>query len=468
MQEGYVPERLPALGAQEAYWHLNRFAPGALSSTISIGVTLAGPLDRDALAWALDEVARCQPALRTTFEETVGGPVQAIHSELHLPLRHVRCTGTAAERRVQATQAEREDRAAPFDLATGPLMRATLIECARDEHVLVLVAQHAAVDAPGLDLVVEQLLACYEARLAGRSSPLHNLTDAYRAEVLAQSESLDDDTLRRCTEYWRRCATAARPLIEIPDAAFDGQSRHHEAGCLALRSDLDAFARLHETTPFAVAAATLRTLLASYTGASSFFIMTPSTRRGTAASQRLAGMFTGLLLLLARTDPDATFAELLGREHATLREALAHDKLQLELLPALAPEFDDSWWSDLRRHIYEVMSVGLWYRDVRRTAPAPSGLRVDLTMQGSAESPFFYMLAYRKDDGLHLALDHSTVFFDERRAARLCDDFVTLLNAAMERPHVPVRELAPQLAGAPPWRDLARDAGEGRPATADR
>src|SRR5688572_8362295 len=110
--------------AQQRLWFLEQL--GGMGSTYHIPMRLRiqGPLDRDALARALDRIVARHEALRTTFPAVDGEPVQRIapaeESGLRLVEHDLRASAHAEGelRRLAADEAS-----AAFDLARGPLLR---------------------------------------------------------------------------------------------------------------------------------------------------------------------------------------------------------------------------------------------------------------------------------------------------------------------------------------------------------
>src|SRR5215468_4080174 len=72
------PRTEPASYAQERLWFLDRLAPGGSTFNIPVGWRLGGALDEAALERSLSEIVRRHEALRTTFADVDGAPVQVI------------------------------------------------------------------------------------------------------------------------------------------------------------------------------------------------------------------------------------------------------------------------------------------------------------------------------------------------------------------------------------------------------
>ncbi|MFI1166942.1 non-ribosomal peptide synthase/polyketide synthase [Streptomyces sp. NPDC020801] len=82
---------VPPSFAQQRLWFLDRLRPGDARYNSAVALRMSGPLDREALARALAAVVERHEALRTTFDEVDGRPVQTVHpaGPVPLPLRDI-------------------------------------------------------------------------------------------------------------------------------------------------------------------------------------------------------------------------------------------------------------------------------------------------------------------------------------------------------------------------------------------
>ena len=67
----------------------------------------------------------------------------------------------------------------PFDLATGPLLRATALRLGAEEHVLLFTMHHIVSDGWSMGLLVREVAALYKAYQEGQESPLEELAVQY-------------------------------------------------------------------------------------------------------------------------------------------------------------------------------------------------------------------------------------------------------------------------------------------------
>ena len=128
---------VPLSFAQQRLWFLDQLEPGSAFYNIAVAVPLLGPLDIPALTRSLNEIIRRHETLRTTFTTVDDQAVQVIAPELTVTLPVIDLH-TAPERQAQVQLLATEEARLPFDLAHGPLVRASLLRLEESEHVLLL------------------------------------------------------------------------------------------------------------------------------------------------------------------------------------------------------------------------------------------------------------------------------------------------------------------------------------------
>ncbi|MGC5568997.1 condensation domain-containing protein, partial [Streptomyces sp. FR-108] len=99
--------------------------------------------------------------------------------------------------------------------SAGPLVRATLVRLAADEHVLALVMHHVVSDEWSGRILRRELTALYEAFRAGGPDPLPPLAVQYADFAVWQRQWLTGEVLEEQLEYWRRALSGAATL-ELP------------------------------------------------------------------------------------------------------------------------------------------------------------------------------------------------------------------------------------------------------------
>ncbi|RKG63993.1 amino acid adenylation domain-containing protein, partial [Corallococcus sp. CA054B] len=201
---------LPLSFAQLRLWLIDQLEPGSPLYNVPVAVRMEGHLRTEVLERALQEVVRRHEALRTTFAQVDGEPVQHIHPDSHPPLALVDLTDVPEPQREPETRARVEvEMRRPFDLRTGPLLRTLLFKLSEREHVLVVTMHHIVSDGWSLGVLVREVSALYAAFSAGQPSPLPALPVQYADYADWQRRTLSGETLRQEMAYWERKLSGA-------------------------------------------------------------------------------------------------------------------------------------------------------------------------------------------------------------------------------------------------------------------
>ncbi|HSF41135.1 MAG TPA: amino acid adenylation domain-containing protein, partial [Thermoanaerobaculia bacterium] len=318
---------LPLSFGQERLWFFDRFEPGNPAYNVAGAVRLAGPLDPAALAAALSEVVRRHESLRATFPEEGGRPVQRIVPPAPFPLPGVDLSGRPEEADRLAAEHARE----PFDLARGPLFRATLVRLSEAEHRLLVSMHHIVSDARSLAILWNEVSSLYE----GAALPELPIQAADHAAW--QREHLGDNL-----GFWREQLAGLPPVLELPlDRPRPAVQSFR--GATLLRPlparGLPELARTSGVTPFMLLLAGFETLLFRWTGQEGFAVGSPSSTRDRVELEGLIGFFVNTLVLRASVPASAPFRRLLADVRETALSAYAHGDVPFEkIVEALAPE----------------------------------------------------------------------------------------------------------------------------------
>src|SRR5262249_24896562 len=129
-----------------------------------------------------------------------------------------------AARRLALDEARR-----PFDLTSGPLLRASLWRLDSEEHVLLAVLHHIAAAGWSLGVLIRESAALYPAYRAGRESPLTELPTQYGDFSVWQREWLQSETLNRKLGYWTERLRGMPPLHLTTDRPRPPAQTHRGA-----------------------------------------------------------------------------------------------------------------------------------------------------------------------------------------------------------------------------------------------
>ncbi|MFJ6574306.1 amino acid adenylation domain-containing protein, partial [Streptomyces sp. NPDC091292] len=424
-------EPLPLSFAQQRLWFLDQLDPGSTEYNLPMPIRLDGALDVAALTAALDALVVRHEVLRTRLVADADGiPHQVIDLAERFSLAVVDVSGEADSAQ-SGEELLRADAMRPFDLTSGPLVRATLIQMADEKHVLALVAHHAIFDEWSDHLFQRELTALYEAFRAGEPDPLPPLPVQYADFSVWQRAWMSGDVLDGQLAYWRD-KLAAAPVLDLPTDRPRPAVRS-SAGAVQRFSVSARTARALRELSGELGASMFMTLLAAfdvllgrYAGSDDVVVGTPVANRDRVETEGLIGFFVNTLVLRVDLSGDPSFRELVGRVRETALGAYAHQDVPFEqLVDELVTERDLSR-TPLFQVLFSYVADGGAY--INPDGALPSKFDLSVRVEGG-------------DDTLSGRIEYSTALFDATTMERLAGHLVTLLDAVVVNPEQRVGEL---------------------------
>ena len=417
----------PISYAQQRLWFLDQLEPGNPVYNLPAGVRLRGALQLSALERSLNEIIRRHEALRTRFLTLDGEPVQVIDPELELRLEVVDLsTLNEHERETEALKLAHATAAGEFDLSTGPLLRATLLRLAAEDHILLLTMHHIISDGWSMGVLVREVGALYRAFSEGSASPLPALPIQYADYAVWQREQLTNEFLAEQLDYWREqlseAAVLGLPADHVRPAvkSYRG-AREHFALSAELTAALKTLSREQGVTLFMVLLAAFKVLLWRYSGQADVVVGTPIANRQQREIEGLIGFFVNTLALRTRIEGNESFRNLLKRVREVCLGAYQHQDVPFEMVvEEMAVERAMG-----QTPIFQVMFA------MQDEAPVVEmkGLQVSVLEVESGTAKFDLTLMVREDEGrLSGQVDYDTDLFEAGSIKRLVGHYERLLQ----------------------------------------
>ncbi|MFU8872798.1 amino acid adenylation domain-containing protein [Micromonospora sp. SL4-19] len=423
----------PVSAGQRRLWFLDQAHPDNAAYTIAMAVELDGPLDRDALHGALDEILRRHEVLRTVFPAPDGEPVQRVLPPTPVPLSVVDVTGDDPDGQVRTLL--REEGRRRFDLAAGPLFRTTLFRLADDRHVLSLNMHHIVSDGWSLGVLRRELGTLYDDLRAGRAPSLPPLRAQYADHTRVDA---DPDGLA----YWLDELRGAPAALELPTDRPRPPVQSFAGGVVArllpaeLADRLRELSRRHGATLYMTVLAALQTLLYRYTGQRDLCVGTPVAGRTRTETEPLVGFFVNTVVLRTRLDGDLAFADLLTRVRRTALGAQMHQEVPFEaLVDALDVPRDVS-----RNPLFQVLVNLMNLPDEDLTMTGLRVRRLPLDLQTAQVDLALY--AYETDAGLDCRFEYDSALFEPATVDRMLGHLHTVLAAVADDPTIRLDDVA--------------------------
>ncbi len=453
--------------AQRRLWFLERLEPGTSAYHVAGGLRLRGEaLDLRALAGALRAVVARQAALRTSFAERQGHPVQVVHPQALLAMPVVDLAGLPPGRRGRALrEAAAAEAGRPFDLGRPPLLRALVLREDHAGHALVLTLHHVVSDGWSVGVLVREVSALYRAAVRGEAASLPPVRVQYADYADWQREWLRGAALEARLRYWRRRLEGAPAVLELPADRPRDPARRRRAGEVlralgpGLAGQVDALARSAGATPFMVLLAAFAALLGRVTGQDDLIVGAPVAGRRRTELEGLVGFFVNTLALridLSGTGGGPSYRELLARVRDAALDAFAHQDVPFEKVVEAVAGARDAMDTPLVQVVLALQTAPL-------ERPRLPGVEVSELAVATGTAKFDLTLDLRPGEGGGLAgrLEYDADLYDAATVRRLLGGFETLLGAALATPGRTVGAL-PLLAPAEAHQLVAEWSGRGR------
>jgi amino acid adenylation domain-containing protein len=432
--------------AQKRVWVLSLFDEGNTAYNMAGVYAIEGKIDRDALQQAFDALMERHESLRTVFkEDTQGEPRQWIlpAADLHFAIAHHDLrdgNGTAGLQDALALACQ-----APFDLANGPLLRASLYQTGNSQWVLAYAMHHIISDGWSTGILMDELQQLYHSYRNGTAYPLAPLQIQYKEYAAWQQAQLSGSTLLQHRQYWLQQMAGELPVCNLlgdrprpPIKTYNGALLHKQIP-LALATALKTLCQQQQATLFMGLLAAVKALLHRYTGQQDIVVGSPIAGRENAQLENQIGFYLNTLALRTQLDANDSFAALLGNVQKVTLGAYQHQSFPFdELVEALALRRDMG-----RSALFDIMVIlqntGSGAAEGRRLGDAViSAYKGSLPVASKFDITFDFA---ENSEGIGLSLEYNTDIYDAATIGRLANHLEWVLQQVVSDPNTVLAQL---------------------------
>lgn len=431
--------------AQERLWFINQLQGPNTTFNIPLILRLRGDLDAAALRATVDDMVRRHQSLRGGFRFHGEALCFEVHRDLRAPW--VECDLSELdeiERTQRLRSAVYEVVLHRFNLEQAPLMRAALVRVGPQEHILALNFHHIVTDGWSFGVILQEIATVYDARRAGRASPLPPLKWQYTDYIAWQELLRQRGVMEADLAFWRerlagapRCSTFPPDFRRPPVQEFAGSSVPLDIDA-ATTARLRARAREWGASLNHLTLAATAILLADFSGNRDIVIGLPLANRTRRELEPLIGMFVNVMPLRLTVDPAqslSAFVSLVKRANA---EAMEHCQLPFErLVEALVTKRDLSM-SPLFQVAYNFlppMERKLSFGGLDAEQPE----LVDESKIAKHDSTFYLD---ESEGGIAGSIEFSTRLYRRDTAERWVQALLEILRAMVDQEDAPLGDIA--------------------------
>ena len=314
----------PLTPAQLGIYFETQLAPHSRTYNMPCGFKVQGPVDRDALSRALQELADMEPVLRTSFVYENNEIRQKIHDHVDI-LLEINDTDTLEQAKSQFVR--------PFDLLRAPLLRAALWQKDGEDAVIMMDMHHIIGDAMTAALLLRRLNALY----LGENTSVPYLQYTDYAYWFHNKEGAAADKA-----YWTGQMQEIPGLPEIPSdhpkhKSFDFEGEEY-TDCLGVEEShlCDIYCSEHELTPYMFFTGIFGIFMARLTGSQDMFTGSPVSGRTQQALSETAGLFINTLPLRLTPRDELKVPEYFKSVRDNIIGILDHPDISLEDLVSMS------------------------------------------------------------------------------------------------------------------------------------
>jgi amino acid adenylation domain-containing protein len=318
---------LPASPGQLRMWFHQQQQPTSTIYNMPLVLRTAASLDVGRLARAVATVVEQNEVLRTNIQlDRNHNVVQVIRPDASYEFEDFDLSFPCCEKITDFVDLVEAAVAVPFRLDIDAPLRMYHATLGDGSHAVAFVAHHVTLDGWSVDLFARQITRAYDGQRGKLPSDARHYADwvLWRASQDDNSEGLS---------YWNRQLSQAweNPLLPLPKHSVRGEGCSI-SGILAL-DDLRANTaemRTEGHSEFNIILAFIQLALHRMTGNDDIRIGVPVSGRTHAATERMLGYFTNMVVIRQRLSSGQTLADVTSATSATVRDALEHQDIPFD------------------------------------------------------------------------------------------------------------------------------------------
>ncbi|HTI07449.1 MAG TPA: amino acid adenylation domain-containing protein, partial [Puia sp.] len=437
----------PLSSSQHRLWVLSQFEEVNIAYNMPGVYLFEGNPGRAALEYAFKSLIERHEILRTVFKYDEQGNIrQFINSMAEMDFR-ITYRDVRGQKEETIKKILQEEFIRPFNLATGPLLRAGLYQAAEDRWIFTYVMHHIISDGWSMAILIRELLQLYNAAEKGDKDPLPPLRIQYKDYASWQRMKLSGEDLQQHKNYWLRQFEGELPLLDLPGGKPRPPVKTHKGDSISKKID-GSIARgirtiIHDqgATLFMGLLAAVNALLYRVTGQNDFIIGTPVAGRDHMDLEDQIGFYVNTLALRIQLKGEDSYQELLEKVKQVTLGAYQHQAYPFdELVDDLHLHRDIS-----RNPLFDAQVIVQEFKNNHKGEDQRLGNLEVSKYEGAKRMTSVFDLVFNfagMDDELFLNLTYNSDIYDADMVARLLQQVERFLQAIIASPRLPVNRLS--------------------------
>lgn len=434
-------ENYPLSYAQFRLWAMQQMEGATSAYHIRLPLLVNGPLDRDALSWALDYLVERHESLRTNFiSNSDGEPRQVIRPADRNRLTYEDCSGQRPEdaglkRRIKAFTTQ------PFNLEKDPLFRAHLIKRSGEEHLLIVVMHHIISDGWSLSVLAREWQQSYEQILDRQPARLSDPGIQYKDYAVWQQQQTGLPEFEDQRSWWLK-RLEQPPVVELPTdfqrpamQSYKGETRFFRLGKEQSKA-VKELGRQQQCTLFMILSSFVFILLNKYTGQEDLILGTPVSGRSHPDLSGQIGFYLNMVALRSGLQPDQVYTDYLQQLKSEILESFDRQEYPFDhLIGELELPRDLSRTPLLDVMIFMQNAGSL---NMKLGEATVEGL---LTDSGDSKTDLVFDFS-DEPDGISFSINYATDLFSSSTIDRMAQHLTRIVESVTDGPEKSISDIA--------------------------
>ncbi|WP_027255442.1 non-ribosomal peptide synthetase [Planktothrix agardhii] len=430
--------------AQQRLWFLGKMEPSNASYNMSMGLQLEGKLDVNALSESLAYVINRHESLRMYFPTMEGQPQIRIKKIENFNVLSIQDLSNL-DQLTQSVTVEtliNNNVQEPFNLNTGPLFKAKLLQLKDNQFILLLNMHHISSDGWSMGIFIRELRHAYLAFSQGQKPSLEPLPIQYSDFATWQRNWLQGEVLETQINYWKKQLKDAPQRLELPAdhprppiQSYRG-SHYSQTLTPELTQQLNSLSQQQGVSLYMLLLAVFNLLLSRYSRQNDICIGSPIANRPHRQTEGLIGFFANTLVLRNQIKSEQSFQEFLQQTRQTCLEAYHYQDIPFEfLVEQLKPVRSLSY-----NPIFQVMFT---VENNDSEALNLPGLKIEWLDSSYPFAKFdLSLLALESDGQLNCTWEYATDLFETITIQRMAEHWEVLLQQIVTNPQQKISNLS--------------------------
>ncbi|MES9733490.1 amino acid adenylation domain-containing protein, partial [Bacillus sp. AP50] len=392
-----------------------------------IALEIKGALQKTKVETIMQLLVDRHESLRTSFHIKDEQIVQKIHQRVDFQFEIISSSG-----RDESVLVEQFVR--PFNLQSGSLFRAALIEKSSEDFILCLDMHHIISDGVSANILFQEFVSLY------RNEKLPELSVQYKDYSVWQQREDQKQKIQEQEAFWLNRFTGEIPVLNMPsdfperaDKLSKGETFHTEINATLLEKLRDLSIR-SGTTLFTTLLASFHIFLSKYTSQEDIVVGTPISGRGHTDLERIVGMFVNTLAIRLQSNSSLTFNEFLAKVKNETVLAFDHAEYPFEMLVEKLNLYRNSGSNPLIHTIFTLQSES-------SSADGIPDLTVTPYEWEWGNSKYDFTLAATEGESLRISVEYNTGKFKRSTIKRMLKHFEWILEQITKNPDMLLKSI---------------------------